>query len=68
MNAIIPAAKINGPRSPKVNSSLSEIDGEEVQINDSVTIQEQGIYSLLQAESETDHYQVCLKICKTYKA
>ena len=35
-----------------MNPSLSEGNGGEEQINESIMLEEQGIYSLLQAESE----------------
>ena len=38
--------------SPKLNPSLQEGNGQEAQIHNSIMLQEQGIYSLLQAESE----------------
>ena len=38
--------------SPKMNPSLPEVNGQEALIHNSIMLQEQGIYSLLQAESE----------------
>ena len=40
-----------GDDTPRMSPSLSEGNGEEAQIQDSIMLQEQGIYSLLQAES-----------------
>ena len=49
---ILSIGKSVGDHDSNVNPSLSEGNGGEEQINEGIILEEQGIYSLLQAESE----------------